>query len=197
MKRIRYLFLEYLPIRTRILGWFLFQKQIPGFLRWSYNYWLSCDQMGILYSRASNAGKPVLNPWDDTTSNRWSPGDAMLVYPPRDRAMGNAIIGSIRWELIRESYEDYEYLKMTAELAAQGDAEARSILDCVAKQVVPDWRTHTRDDRLLEAVRLRMGNLLSRHQPPERVANRRPPLGNKQKGRRAPRRPLHEPQEQP
>ncbi len=155
-------FLEYLPVRTRILGWLLFAKSIPGFLRWSYNYWMSGDAQAILYSQGANLGKPRLSPWDDTTAHRWPGGDPMLVYPPRDAGMPGAIIGSIRWELVRESLEDYEYLRLTRRLAEQGDAEARRILAVVERRAAPDWTTHTRDAGLLESLRVRMGRLLER-----------------------------------
>jgi len=147
-------FIDYLPIRVRIFTWLCFQKNIPGFLHWGYNYWTS--------SGNPITHKQTINPWDDTTGNRWPAGDPCVVYPPRDDGMTHScVIGSIRWEMIREAMEDYEYLAMTRELAESGDVRARAILRIVAKNIVPDWTTHTRDDRRLSAVRERMGEILS------------------------------------
>ena len=147
-------FIDYLPIRVRIFTWLCFRKNIPGFLHWGYNYWSS--------SANQITHKQTINPWDDTTGNRWPAGDPCVVYPPRDAGMTRScVIDSIRWELIREAMEDYEYLALTRELAEAGDMRARAILRTVAEDIVPDWETHTRDERRLAAVRERMGALLS------------------------------------
>jgi hypothetical protein len=143
-------FIEYTLIRVRIFTWICFQKRIPGFLHWGYNYWL-----GIR--------KEIHNPWDDPSTHRHPVGDPCLIYPPRDNKMScDQIYGSIRWEIIREAMEDYEYLFMTRELAEAGNLEARKILNEVAKKVVPDWTNHTRDWSYLDSIRERMGNLLSK-----------------------------------
>jgi len=143
-------FLDYWLIRLRIITWLCFMKGIPGFLHWGYNYWRAIR-------------KTVHNPWDDSTTHRHPAGDPMMVYPPRDPALAGAgVIGSIRWEIMREALEDYEYLRLTRELADQGVGEAKAILDEVARNVVPDWTTHTRDHAYLDAVRERMGKLLAK-----------------------------------
>jgi len=143
-------FVEYHLIRVRIFAWICFQKRIPGFLHWGYNYW-------------SAIRKQTHNPWDDASTHRHPAGDPCLIYPPRDERMPrDQIYGSIRWEIIREAMEDYEYLGMTRELAEAGNAEAAGILKEVAAKVAPDWTSHTRDWKYLNAVRERMGNLLSK-----------------------------------
>lgn len=143
-------FIEYLLIRVRIFAWICFQKRIPGFLHWGYNYW-------------SASRKNIHNPWDDASAHRWPAGDPCLIYPPRDERMPrDRIYGSIRWEIIREAMEDYEYLSMTRELAEAGNSEASKILEEVATKVVPDWTSYTRDWVYLNMVRERMGNLLSK-----------------------------------
>jgi hypothetical protein len=144
-------FLDYWLIRLRIITWLCFMKGIPGFLHWGYNYWRAIR-------------KRVHNPWDDSTTHRHPAGDPMMVYPPRDEAMAGAgVIGSIRWEIVREAMEDYEYLRLTRELADRGVSEAQAILEEVARKVVPDWTTYTRDHACLEQIRERMGTLLSRN----------------------------------
>ena len=143
-------FIEYPLIRVRIFAWICFQKRIPGFLHWGYNYW-------------SAIRKKVHNPWDDPSTHRHPAGDPCVIYPPRDERMPrDRIYGSIRWEIIRKAMEDHEYLCMTRELAESGNAEARDILDEVATKVVLDWTTYTRDWTYLDSVRARMGALLSK-----------------------------------
>jgi len=142
-------FLDYPLIRLRIITWLCFQKRIPGFLHWAYNYWKA-------------KGKRFLNPWSDPTGDRWPGGDTVMVYPPRYPFESDEIVGSIRWEIVREALEDYEYLTLTRALAEDGDVEAEAILHDVARDIVPDWTTHTRDDAALETMRSRMGGLLSK-----------------------------------
>lgn len=143
-------FIEYNLVRVRIFTWLCFVKGIPGFLHWGYNYW-------------SSLSKQSINPWDDTTANRWPGGDPMMVYPPRDKYMArDKVIDSIRWEIVREAMEDYEYLRMVDDLAEKGDREAKALLAEVRRKVVPDWTTHTRDYRYLLSVRERMGDIIER-----------------------------------
>lgn len=142
-------FLEYPPVRLRILPWLFFRKGIPAVLHWGYNFW-------------GGFKKESLNPWDDTTGNRWPAGDPMVVYPPRNPSMHGTITGSIRWELTREAMEDYEYLCMCKDLAERGNAAAKRLLREVERRVAPDWTTHTRDEAYLMNVRERMGRLLAK-----------------------------------
>jgi hypothetical protein len=145
-------FIEFAPIRWRIFSWLCFDKNIPGFLHWGYNYWRAVR-------------KSVINPWDDPTCHRYGAGDPCIVYPPRDATMlerhGDKIIGSIRWEIIREAMEDYEYLRLTRQAAEAGDREARAILKQVHAKIVPGWTTYTRDWNAMKDIRQRMGRLLS------------------------------------
>jgi hypothetical protein len=144
-------FIEYLPIRVRIFSWLCFQRGIPGFLHWGYNYW-------------AGTWKKVINPWDDPTCHRYGGGDPCVVYPPRDDRMlrKQSIVGSIRWEIVREAMEDFEYLRMVRLLADAGDRTAQGILREVTMKIVPDWTTHTRDWHKMLALRERMGELLSK-----------------------------------
>lgn len=145
-------FIDYPPIRVRIFTWVCSKKQVPGFLQWGYNYWSS-----------GYDDKLMINPWDDGTANNWQCGDPFVIYPPRDEAMTrDAIIGSIRWEMVREAVEDWEYLRMTRELAAGGNAEAAALIARIDSEIAPDWTTHTRDQVLLQEVRDQMGDLLSK-----------------------------------
>ena len=155
-------FVEYPLIRVRIFSWVCFQKNIPGFLHWGYNFW-------------SAIRKSRHNPWDDCTTHRHPGGDGCIVYPPRDEQMSREqVVDSIRWEIIREAMEDYEYLRMTQELAETGNAAARAILHDIETTVVLDWTSHTRDAALLESVRERMGDLLSAAGRRNRGATRNP-----------------------
>ena len=50
---------------------------------------------------------------------------------------------------------------MTGELAGRGDRRARAILRDVERRAARGWQNYTRDGRVLESLRERMGRLLS------------------------------------
>ena len=77
-------FLDYHLSKTRILHWMNYFTGTEGFLHW-----------GLTYG------------WDDPfgPAPRYPPGDSHIIYPGSDGPMS-----SIRWEMLREGMEDYEYL---------------------------------------------------------------------------------------
>lgn len=77
-------FLDYHLSKTRILHWMNYFTDTEGFLHW-----------GLTYG------------WDDPfgPAPRFPPGDSHIIYPGSDGPMN-----SIRWEMMREGLEDYEYL---------------------------------------------------------------------------------------
>ena len=88
--------LQDLPLlRTRLLHWLLWKEKLNG----AYNWW------SITYWND--------NPWDSATPNSGS-----LLYPPRNN---NEIgpITSLRWEMMRQGLEDYEYLNLLEKLIVE------------------------------------------------------------------------------
>ena len=77
-------FLDYHLSKTRILHWMNFSTGTEGFLHW-----------GLTYG------------WEDPfgPAPRFPPGDSHIIYPGKDGPLS-----SIRWEMMREGLEDYEYL---------------------------------------------------------------------------------------
>lgn len=77
-------FLDYHLSKTRILHWMNYFTGTEGFLHW-----------GLTYG------------WDDPfgPAPRYPPGDSHIIYPGKDGPMS-----SLRWEMLREGLEDYEYL---------------------------------------------------------------------------------------
>lgn len=78
-------FLDYSLIKTRILHWMNYAFDINGYLHWALGAWTN-------------------NPFG-TPNTKYPPGDTYVVYPGK-----NGPLNSIRWEMLRESLEDYEYL---------------------------------------------------------------------------------------
>lgn len=80
----------------RMIAWFDWKYQVDGRLFWSLNCWKNCDPY-----KGEAAGS--------IGGNR--AGEGMLIYPPLKKDQLE-VIDSIRYELLREGLEDYEYLKL-------------------------------------------------------------------------------------
>jgi hypothetical protein len=155
-------FLDYPSIRNRIIYWLSWSLDLKGFLHWGYNSW------------ATWQGVPVrvpISPWLDASGasiycadrTPLPAGDPNIVYPGK-----NSICSSIRWEVIRKGFEDFEYLYMLEEAVqsagkkkARSVAAAKRLLERVRTEVAPDPLGHTRDDKLLLATREEAGQLLA------------------------------------
>lgn len=76
--------------------------------------WLERVQGLVYYATTDWSPDPWSNPWSNDSCN----GDAIMFYPPKDgtvaydacQVQSNRLAPSIRWELLREGMEDYEYL---------------------------------------------------------------------------------------
>jgi MYXO-CTERM domain-containing protein len=109
-------------IEARITPWLAWLERVDGLLYYATTDW-----------------NP--NPWDQPWLNDAN-GDAIMFYPPKDSsvafdpcdAQNNRLVPSLRWELLREGMEDYEYLWMVSAGNAQigvenaGDTLARSFI---------------------------------------------------------------------
>jgi hypothetical protein len=112
------LFLDHYGTEMRLWLWETWKYGIDGILVWQSNYWTS----GSAYP------EPLLqNPWQDPMSwmsgyglekggrRPWGNGDGRFLYPPNrdpehdDTKYIQGPIPSIRWELLRDGIEDYEY----------------------------------------------------------------------------------------
>ena len=85
-------------LEARIIPWLAWAERVDGLLYYSTTDW-----------------NP--SPWTDAWINDGN-GDGFMFYPPTDStvafdacsAQSNRLVPSIRWELLREGMEDYEYL---------------------------------------------------------------------------------------
>ena len=158
-------FLDYPSLRNRIIFWLSWTLGLKGFLHWGYNYWGTWRGL---------PDEVVVSPWTDATAGSvyvtsgmpLPAGDAFLVYPGR-----HSICSSLRWEVIRKGFEDYEYLYLL-EQAVQGarstsgaPAAARKLLKRVKGEIAPDPLNHTRSDAALLAARQEAGDLLAKLKP--------------------------------
>mgnify|MGYP000054365388 CR=1 FL=1 len=128
------LFVDFAAIEHRILFWQSWALGMRGMQYWSVNNW-------------PTTGDPFENLLDITPVN----GDGILVYPGR-----NGPVVSIRWEVIRDGLEDYDYLALfmerTRALMEQGGHEAllrRAAGVYNLEEIVPSLVTFTRDPEAL------------------------------------------------
>jgi hypothetical protein len=80
-------FLDYPLARVRVLHWINFAADLAGYLHWGLNFWPD-DAFG-------------------PPPDRLPPGDTHAIYPGPDGPLD-----SIRWEIQRDSLEDYETLRL-------------------------------------------------------------------------------------
>jgi len=174
------LFIDHPAVDLRVWAWLSRKWGIRGHLVWSTNYWTS----------ACAYPPPALqNPWEDPMSyvsgygrkpgqiGYWGNGDGRFLYPPNRnpgkdrRKFLSGPIPSIRWEMLRDGVEDYDYFAILDRLIARAErtgkvpadllAEARR-LAVVPDAVVADGRTYSKDPRPLLAHRRRVGRTIER-----------------------------------
>ncbi len=75
-------------IKTRIVEWMVYNYQIHGYDRYGWACWHG-------------------DPYRPHCDFYWGPGDNCAVYPDPEK---KRLFNSLRWEMMRESMEDYEYL---------------------------------------------------------------------------------------
>ncbi|MDW8080145.1 MAG: DUF4091 domain-containing protein [Thermoguttaceae bacterium] len=130
-------FLDYPLSAVRVLHWINFSEKLRGYLHWGWNFW----------------GE---NPFGPPT-DRLPPGDTHIVYPGPDGPLN-----SLRWEIQRESVEDFEYLHLLAveltRLKEQQGEKAAWFDPCrypmeLARKVVPSIVTFERDPKRIMRVR--------------------------------------------
>jgi hypothetical protein len=119
-------FLEQPLIKTRLLHWINFRYNITGYLHWGYNFW-----------------RP--HPWDNGADPKapLPAGDMNIVYPAKD---SYGIIGSIRWEAMRDGIEDHELLSQL------GDKNPEAAM-ALAKRLILDFDKYVTDVRSFRQTR--------------------------------------------
>jgi hypothetical protein len=169
------LFIDHPAVNLRIWLWMTYKWGLKGILVWRANYWTSS---------ALFPANQVQNPWEDPMSyvvsygtpfgqaNFWGNGDGRFLYPPnrepnRDRTKYlSGPVNSIRWEILREGVEDYEYFVLLEKaLKAAGTKKralaerAKALLDFPAT-LFSSGKEYTKDPRDLLKHRQKIAELL-------------------------------------
>jgi len=173
------LFIDHPGTELRVWLWQTWQRKINGILVWQSNYWTS--------PAAFPDPEHPQNPYDDPMGwtsgystpkgdkRPWGNGDGRFIYPPEAAAdahpSGPVIEGpvdSIRWEMLRDGIEDYEYMVILKKLieANKAKLDARRLqtyntLLEVPDDIASDMTTFTKDPVPIEARRDRIAHAIS------------------------------------
>ena len=171
------LFIDHPAVNLRMWLWMSYAWGLKGILVWEAIYWNS----GSLFPP-----DVLQNPWVDPMSytvgygvpfgqpNPWGNGDGRFLYPPnrdpeRDKSKHlEGPIDSVRWEILREGIEDYEYFVLL-DKAARGASrkqkaladEARALLRFPAS-LFTSGKDYTKDPKALLDYRLRVADLIEK-----------------------------------
>ena len=114
-------FIDYPAISARSFGWLAWQTGARG--------WLTFETLGA-YRTAWEAPVMVYPQFSGATV--WGMGQ--MFYP---EPLTGAPLNSLRWELMREGCDDYEYLWLLREaLKAKPNADAQQLVDTSTQRIV-------------------------------------------------------------
>lgn len=171
------LFIDHPSINLRIWCWMSYKFGLKGILVWRANYWNSptvfppeCPQ----------------NPWEDPMSYtvgygtpygqvlHWGNGDGRFLYPPnrngwRDKTKYlQGPVNSIRWEILREGMEDYEYLWLLEEAVKNAPREKGELAELGKKllrlpeTILKSGQDYTKNPKTLLDYRKRLAEILEK-----------------------------------
>lgn len=165
------LFIDHPGTEMRVWFWQTWQRKIAGILVWQTNYWTS----PTAYPDPDSPQNPYEDPmgWrtgysTPTGAKRpWGNGDGRFVYPPVAAADAHPAgpvldgpVDSIRWEMLRDGIEDYEYLAVLEKLLIVNEnlIDAGQLQKYIAMLDVPeditsDMTTFTKDPAPIERRR--------------------------------------------
>ncbi|HET6386291.1 MAG TPA: DUF4091 domain-containing protein, partial [Armatimonadota bacterium] len=156
--------------------WDTWMDKVQGLLIWETTYWTS----PTAYPDTAQ------DPWTDPMSweqgygakpgarNPWGNGDGRFLYPPTaaERATGRPIlhgpIDSLRWEMLRDGLEDYEYFRMLQDritaarkrsVPASKLAATEALLQ-IPPSVLTGLTSYSADPRPMYAHRLRLAEAI-------------------------------------
>lgn len=135
--------LDHPGIESKFTGWFLWKYRIKGLTYYSVNNW-------------------SLNPWTDPAVTNHN-GESFLMYPPAEDnsnitygSNNHRLVPSIRLELMRDSFEDYEYLYI---LSGNKHPEiyVTTLADSQANKIITSLSSYTRDSEFMYNLRRLIG----------------------------------------
>jgi len=165
------LFIDHPGTELRVWLWQSWQRKIDGILVWQTNYWTS----SAAYPDAERPQNPYEDPmgWRSGYSTPkgdrkpWGNGDGRFIYPPQAAADAHPAepvldgpVESVRWEMLRDGIEDYEYLAILSrmlkskkdKLTPEQNNKYTALLE-VPESITTDMTSFTKDPAPIEARR--------------------------------------------
>lgn len=135
--------LDHPGIESKFTGWFLWKYRIGGIAYYSLNNWNQ-------------------NPWTDPMTSNHN-GDTFMLYPPSETntpiaygSNNHRFVPSIRFELMRDSLEDYEYF-FVMNGNAQPEVDMVNAPDTQVDKIIKGVASYTRDSEFLYNLRRLIG----------------------------------------
>lgn len=170
------LFIDHPGTEMRVWLWQTYKRGIEGILVWDTNYWTS----SVAYPDAPQ--DPYADPmaWRSGYStpvgekHPWGNGDGRFIYPPESFDVSrNGLpiltgpVDSIRWEMLRDGIEDYEYMVILQRLldekkSRMSEAEVRRVRDVVEvpQEISKDLTSFTLDPVPIETHRAHLAKAI-------------------------------------
>lgn len=168
------LFIDHPITDLRAWLWMTHKYDVQGCLVWQSNYWTS----DLAYPEPN-----IQDPWTDPMSyvtgygnpvghrEYWGNGDGRFIYPPQNWKEGKKLISgpvdSVRWEMLREGMEDFEYFTLLKKKLDEGKltikqtAQANELL-AIPEEIVKSRTEYTKDSQSLYDYREKLAEFLER-----------------------------------
>ncbi len=134
--------LDHPGIESKLTGWFLWKYRVRGIAYYSLNDWSK-------------------NPWTQPLTDGHN-GDLFMLYPPSESntaitygSNGHRFVPSIRFELMRDSLEDYEYLYLLG--GGQPVVGSTNAADAQANKIIASLTGYTRNSEFMYNLRRLIG----------------------------------------
>lgn len=134
--------LDHPGIEGKLTGWFLWKYRVRGLAYYSLNSW-------------------SVNPWTDPMTSGHN-GDTFMLYPPSQDNQAIAygsnnhrFVPSIRFELMRDSLEDYEYLYVLS--GGQPEIDLSNTADPQVDKIISGLTSYTRNSEFIYNLRRLIG----------------------------------------
>ncbi len=134
--------LDHPGIEAKFTGWFAWKYRLRGIAYYSLNNWSK-------------------NPWTDPLTDGHN-GDLFMLYPPSLNntpiaygSNGHRLVPSIRFEMLRDGLEDYEYLYLLA--GGQPQVGQANAADTQADKIIAGLASYTRNSEFLYNLRRLIG----------------------------------------
>ncbi len=140
-------------MKLRRYFWQLWQDYADGCTLWCVNGWTSYNpELGILDKKPDGTFK--------LRSDKIQFGaGGILLWPGKD-----GVLDSVRWELVREGIEDYEYIHLLEDKLADRKLSGpmKSEAEKILKNLRNNFREELNDSDRLNATRITIGNMLEK-----------------------------------